>query len=52
MLNYILLKIFVETLHIYPIIAQIMTTCIIVLVSYLVQKHYAFKSEKKEEAKS
>jgi len=52
MLNYILLKIFVETLHIYPIIAQIMTTAIVVLFSYLAQKHYTFKSENKEEVKN
>jgi putative flippase GtrA len=44
MLNYILLKIFVERLHIYPIIAQVITTCIVVLFSYLFQKHYTFKT--------
>lgn len=44
MLNYILLKIFVEIFHIYPILAQVMTTAIIVLFSYLAQKHYTFKS--------
>lgn len=52
MLNYILLKVFVESLHIYPIIAQIMTTAIVVLFSYMVQKHYTFKVEKKEEIKN
>ena len=51
MLNYILLKIFVERLLIYPIVAQIITTCIVVLFSYLFQKHYTFKSsaEKNDE---
>ena len=55
MLNYILLKIFVERLHIYPIFAQIMTTCVVVLFSYLFQKHYTFRTsehEKSEEATS
>ncbi len=52
MLNYILLKVFVESLHIYPIFAQIMTTCVVILISYITQKHYTFKSEKKQEIKS
>ena len=52
MLNYILLKIFVERLHIYPILAQIMTTAIVVLFSYVAQKHYTFKTDQKEEIKS
>lgn len=51
MLNYILLKIFVERLHIYPILAQIITTCIIVLFSYLMQKYYTFRADQKEEVK-
>lgn len=48
MLNYILLKIFVERLQIYPIFAQIMTTAIVVLFSYMMQKHYTFKATKEE----
>jgi putative flippase GtrA len=43
MLNYILLKIFVERLHIHPILAQVITTCVVVLTSYLFQKHYTFR---------
>jgi len=53
MLNYILLKVFVERLHIYPIPAQVMTTCVVILTSYLFQKHYTFRAsenEKSEEA--
>jgi putative flippase GtrA len=42
-LNYGLLKLFVEGLHIYAVIAQIMTTCVIVLFSYLIQRYYTFK---------
>ncbi|MEJ0101193.1 MAG: GtrA family protein [Bacteroidota bacterium] len=45
MLNYILLKIFVERFRIYPIIAQIITTAIVVSFSYLMQKHYTFKAK-------
>ncbi len=42
-LNYILLKLLVEYLHIYAIIAQILTTMVVVVFSYLVQRHYAFR---------
>lgn len=49
MLNYILLKVFVERLRIYPILAQVITTCLIVLFSYLMQKHYTFKAAANEE---
>ena len=48
-LNYVLLKLFVEILDWYPIIAQIITTIIVVCVSYLTQKHFTFKVERKEE---
>ena len=43
-LNYILLKILVERSHIYPVFAQILTTCIVVLFSYLAQRHFSFKA--------
>jgi putative flippase GtrA len=52
LLNYILLKIFVERLHIYPILAQIFTIFIVALFSYLSQKNYTFKSDPVEEVKS
>jgi hypothetical protein len=44
MLNYILLKIFVERFRIDPIISQVITTAIVITVSYVMQKHYTFKS--------
>jgi putative flippase GtrA len=44
LLNYILLKIFVENFRIYPVIAQIMTTCIVIVFSYLAQRHFSFKA--------
>jgi hypothetical protein len=43
-LNYLLLKIFVESLHIYPIPSQIVTVFIVVIFSYLAQRNFSFKS--------
>jgi putative flippase GtrA len=48
-LNYILLKLLVEALNWYAIVAQVVTTVIVVCVSYLTQKHFTFKVERKEE---
>lgn len=48
-LNYILLKIFVEKFHIYPVIAQIITTCIVVVFSYIAQRNFSFKAAPVEE---
>ncbi len=42
-INYVLLRLFVETLHIYPTFAQIITTAIIVLFSYVAQRNFTFK---------
>jgi putative flippase GtrA len=42
-LNYIFLKLFVEYCHIYPTPAQIITTVIVVIFSYVTQKHFTFK---------
>jgi putative flippase GtrA len=44
MLNYILLKIFVEIFHIYAVLSQVITTVIVILFSYLVQKNFTFRS--------
>jgi putative flippase GtrA len=43
-LNYLLLKVFVETLHIYAVLAQIITITIIILFSYAAQRHFTFKA--------
>jgi len=51
-LNYVLLKLFVEYLHIYPTIAQVMTTVIVVVFSYFVQKYFTFRIEMTEEITS
>ena len=45
-LNYILLKTFVEVLGWYPTPSQIVTVAIVVLFSYLSQKHFSFRKEK------
>jgi putative flippase GtrA len=42
-LNYLLLKVSVEVLHIYPVLAQVITTVIIIFFSYLAQRHFTFK---------
>jgi len=46
-LNYILLKVAVEMWHIYPVFAQIGTTIIVILFSYVAQRHFTFKKAAK-----
>ena len=48
-LNYILLKVFVERLHIQPVLAQIMTTVIIIFFSYIAQRNFTFRIKNAEE---
>jgi putative flippase GtrA len=45
LLNYVFIKLFVEQFHIYPTIAKILTTIIVVTFSYLTQKNFTFKSD-------
>jgi len=45
-LNYWLLKLLVEVLHVYPVLAQVITTAILVLISYFTQKHFTFRVKK------
>ncbi|MBP6431336.1 MAG: GtrA family protein [Ferruginibacter sp.] len=42
-LNYFLLKLFVEVWQWDAILSQCLTTCIVILISYLSQKHFTFK---------
>lgn len=42
-LNYVLLRLFVENLHIYTTLAQIITTVIIIIFSYVAQRNFTFK---------
>jgi putative flippase GtrA len=44
-LNIIFIKLFVEQFHIYPTIAKILTTVIVVCFSYITQKNFTFKIE-------
>lgn len=46
-LNYFNLKIMVEHFHIYPTIAQILNTIVVITFSYMMQKHFAFKGAEK-----
>ncbi|HMR92919.1 MAG TPA: GtrA family protein [Chitinophagaceae bacterium] len=46
-LNYILLKIGVEYFQVYPVIVQICTTVIVVMFSYLAQRHFSFRAAEK-----
>lgn len=46
--NYFFIKLFVEYFHIYPTIAKVMTTVILIIFSYLSQKHYTFKVKKEK----
>jgi putative flippase GtrA len=43
-LNYILLKIFVERFHLQPVLAQICTTCMVIVFSYIAQRNFSFKA--------
>lgn len=45
LLNYIFIKVFVEQFHIYPTIAKILTTVVVVSFSYLTQKKFTFRIE-------
>jgi len=42
-INYGLLKLFVEVLDMNALLSQLITTCIVILISYLSQKHFSFK---------
>ena len=44
-INYWLLKLLVELLHVYAVLAQFITTVIIVLFSYIMQRHYSFRKK-------
>jgi putative flippase GtrA len=47
-LNYGFLKLFVEILKIYAPLAQIITTAIIVVFSYIIQRYYTFRKAESE----
>lgn len=45
-INYLLLKLLVEIFLWNALISQLLTTCIIITISYLSQKHFSFKIKK------
>jgi putative flippase GtrA len=47
LLNYIFLKIFVEIMGIYPTPSKILTTVVVIAYSYIIQKHFTFKTGKR-----
>jgi putative flippase GtrA len=49
LLNYVFIKLFVERFHIYPTVAKILTTLIVVAFSYISQKNYSFKTHPKQQ---
>ena len=46
LLNYVLLKFFVEYLNLWATVAKIFTTLIIIVYSYVVQRYFTFKTGK------
>jgi putative flippase GtrA len=48
-LNYVFIKLFVEQCHLYPTVAKILTTFIVVAFSFITQKNFTFKVETPEE---
>jgi len=44
LLNYILLKVLVEYLFIWPTVSKIITTVIVVIYSYMMQRYFTFKT--------
>ena len=42
-LNYFLLKLFVESLNWYPTVSKIVTTAVVVVYSYVCQKYFTFR---------
>ena len=45
-LNYFILKLFVEVLFMNALFSQFITTCIVIAISYLSQRHFSFKVKK------
>ena len=41
--NWVLLKTFVEIFYFFPSLANVLSTCIVVVISYLIQRNFTFK---------
>jgi len=48
LLNYLLLNLFVDKFHIFPTPSKILTTAVVVVYSFLMQKFFTFKTGKKQ----
>lgn len=48
LLNYLILKLFIEVFHFYPTPAKMLNIVLSVAYSYLSQKHFTFKERKQE----
>ncbi|MFA9388610.1 MAG: GtrA family protein [Prolixibacteraceae bacterium] len=51
LLNYVLLKVFVETFDWYATFSKLVTTFVVIVYSYIIQKHFTFRTGKKTLAK-
>jgi putative flippase GtrA len=49
LLNYTFIKLFVEYFHVFPTIAKIYTTIIVVVFSYIVQRNFTFRQATQQE---
>lgn len=45
LINYVLLKIFVEVFHWYPTPSQVLTTVFVILFNYFSQRHFSFRKK-------
>ncbi|MBP7506216.1 MAG: GtrA family protein [Prolixibacteraceae bacterium] len=52
LLNYLLLKLFVEVCGIWATLSKILTTVVVIIYSYIIQKHFTFRTGKKALAKA
>ena len=48
-INYVLLKAFVIYLHLYPVLAQVIVTAIVVTISFYMQQYFTFKVKREAE---
>jgi putative flippase GtrA len=51
-LNYLLLKLFVEVAYLYATLSKFLTTIIVIAYSFMIQKHFTFRTGKKALAKA
>lgn len=47
LLNYVFLKLFVEYFYLYATLSKILTTLLVIIYSYLIQRYFTFKTGKK-----